>query len=260
MTTDSLLEAAAFGDQPGLWPLPSASTSRQLWLRAVAAGGQGHYGAAMADLAAVRRAERGGPLASLAHSTHGSFVRQLGGHDEARFWDGRALALAGPDSEPVVDALLGLAADALGMGRLAASAGLLARARAASAQAHGRLPIRVQWVAAELAMAQADGKNAVEHAQRSAELAAGFPSLRHQVKSQVVHAAALCCAGRIDRARAVGDDALAAAGTAGLVPLRWAIASLLAAIGSASLNSSAIAAIRDDCAEAVRHAGGAWRR
>ncbi|MGH3578790.1 MAG: hypothetical protein ACRDU0_14700, partial [Mycobacterium sp.] len=29
---ESSLTAAAFGDQPGRWPLPTASTPRQLWL------------------------------------------------------------------------------------------------------------------------------------------------------------------------------------------------------------------------------------
>ncbi|HKI40193.1 MAG TPA: hypothetical protein VKA66_07310, partial [Mycobacterium sp.] len=35
---DRLLTAVAFGDRPGSWPLPTASTPDQLWLRAVACG------------------------------------------------------------------------------------------------------------------------------------------------------------------------------------------------------------------------------
>jgi len=49
------LAAAAFGDAPGTWPLPAAVTPRQRWLRAVAAGGQGRYGSALAELAALYR-------------------------------------------------------------------------------------------------------------------------------------------------------------------------------------------------------------
>ena len=45
-----VLANAAFGDDPGRWPLPPASTPHELWLRAVVAGGQGRYGSAMADL------------------------------------------------------------------------------------------------------------------------------------------------------------------------------------------------------------------
>jgi len=75
---DRTLAAAAFGDQPQSWPLPTATTPRQLWLRAVASGGQGRYGTAYRDLAALRRSGSGGRLVSLAHSTQGSFLRQLG--------------------------------------------------------------------------------------------------------------------------------------------------------------------------------------
>jgi hypothetical protein len=117
---ESELAATAFGDQPGRWPLPSARTPRQLWLRAVGAGGQGRYGSARDDLARLLRGAPADVLASLAHSTQASFLRQLGWHRLARGRDGRALALAGADPEAVADALIGLAADALGLGRLAA--------------------------------------------------------------------------------------------------------------------------------------------
>ena len=76
-------------------------------------------------------------------------------------------------------------------------------------------------------MARGDGTEAVRHAEQAVELAAGCPSARHRVKTQVVYAAALCSAGRIDEARAVADDALSATATLGLVPLQWALASLL---------------------------------
>jgi hypothetical protein len=262
MAHDTLLYAAAFGDNPGLWPLPVATAPYERWLRAVAAGGQGHYSSATAELAAVRRDVRDGPLASLAHSTIASFLRQLGGHSEARRWDGAALVLAASEPEATVDALLGLAADALGMGRLAASAALLDRARTTLDASSGpaRLPLRWQWVAAELAMAKGAGDEAVRRAERARELAAGQPSARHLVKTRVVHAAALCSAGRIAEARSVADDALSASGALGLIPLRWAAASLLVDIGSESGQADDVTAIRDECADAVRHAGGVWRR
>ena len=38
---------------PGRWPLPDAVSPTELWLRAVAAGGQGRYASARADLAAL---------------------------------------------------------------------------------------------------------------------------------------------------------------------------------------------------------------
>ncbi len=102
--------------------------------------------------------QRDDPLASLAHSTRASFLRQLGWHDRARGWDGRAMALAGSDQEAGADALIGLAADALGVGRFAASAAALRRAgELLAGSVPPRLPVRLAWVSAELAMARGDG-------------------------------------------------------------------------------------------------------
>lgn len=266
------LAAAAFGNEPGRWPLPTAITSRQLWLRAVASGGQGRYGSAYGDLAALRRscadrqAER--RLVSLAHSTQGSLLRQLGWHTLARGWDGRALALAGTDPEARADALIGLAADALGVGRFAAATTLLTRADAALAaqlpvHVADRLAVRRRWVAAELAMGAGEGAIAVRHAEEAVELAQQMvvASARHRVKSDVVLAAALCSAGVTERARAVAETALEAAGRFGLTPLRWALACLLIDIGSVTVPEQQVrelTEIRDICAGQVRRAGGTW--
>src|SRR5918997_148791 len=199
MTTERMLANAAFGDDPGRWPLPQATTTHELWLRAVVAGGQGRYASALADLAAVCRRHRGGPLISLAHSTHASFLRQLGWHTLARGWDGRALALAGRD-----------------------------------------------------------GTGAVGHAQRAVDLAAECGSTRHALKSDVVLAAALCSAGKVESARQTADPALETAGRLGMLPLRWALACLLADIGSGAWSAAQVAAIRDAAADTVRRLGGAW--
>ncbi len=271
------LAAAAFGNEPGTWPLPTATTPDQLWLRAVAAGGQGHYGSAYSDLAVLRRGAAAGRLASLAHSTQGSFLRQLGWHALARSWDGRALALAGTDPEAGADALIGLAADALGVRRLAAAETLLARADAVldpagwaaalPAQVRDRLAVRRRWVAAELAMAAGEGAVAVRRAEEGVQLARAMApgpigaSARHQVKSEVVLAAALCSAGATERARTVAQAALDATGQFGLTPLRWALACLLIDIGSTTLSAQQVrrlTEIRDICAGQVRRAGGTW--
>jgi hypothetical protein len=261
---DQKLAAAAFGDRPGSWPLPTATTPRQLWLRAVAAGGQGRYGSAYRDLAELRRAGAAGRLVSLAHSTQASFLRQLGWHALARGWDGRALALAGADPEARADALIGLAADALGVGRFAAAATLLARVDSAPAHRPAvpdRLPVRRRWVAAELAMARGEGAQAVRHAEEAVDLAQAMAvaSARHQVKSQVVLAAALCAAGSTARAGAVAETALQDTGRLQLLPLRWALACLLIDIGNVSFPAQMLHEIRDICAGQVRRAGGAWR-
>lgn len=262
--TTQVLTEAAFGAHPERWPLPSATDGQQRWLRAVAAGGQGHYAVARSELRALRRGVRSGPLLSLAHSTEGSLLRQLGWHAQARGWDGRALLLAGDDRTARSDALVGLAADALGLGRFAASTRLLALARTELGPEPGdipadRLAVRLRWVSAELAMAVGDADTALQHARRGAELAATGESVRHQVKSDVVLAAALCCAGRLDEARTSADELLDRTGRLGLEPLRWAVASLLDGIGSSAHTGPQIQQVRDTAAALVARRGGTWR-
>ncbi|MGK2882519.1 MAG: hypothetical protein ACSLE6_17560 [Mycobacterium sp.] len=279
---DAQLAEAAFGQDPGRWPLPNPDTSRGLWLRAVAAGGQGRYAMASADLRTLRRrasdraSEATGDgcqqLASLVHSTAGSFLRQLGWHDAARARDGQAWALAAPsllaghvDAEAGVDALVGLAADALGVGRFAASHALLCRAhllldRADPATVPDRLPLRLAWVSAELAMVSGDASGAMRHARHATELAGRTGvGTRHRVKTAMVLAAAHCSVCQVDAARSVADDALASAQQSRLAPLGWALAGLLADIGSETLSRDDLFAVRDAYAEVVRAAGGRWR-
>lgn len=261
----TLLADAAFGPDPGRWPLPRAQTTGDLWLRAVAAGGQGRYDTARADLDELLRRESAGRLASLALSAHASFLRQTGWHALARGWDGRALACSGGEPECAIDALVGLAADALGVGRFSASAALLERAEGVHRRAGeppARLAIRLAWVRAELAMMTGDGAVAVAHARHGVELAetAAGDLRRHRIKSGVVLAAALCCAGDLDGSREVADTALAATAADGLVPLHWAAACLLADIGSAAQSASEIAAARDRSDAFVTRHGGRWNR
>ena len=258
------LASAAFGPEPGQWPLPPAASATELWLRAVAAGGQGRYASARADLADLTRRRPVPRLASLALSTQGSLLRQLGGHTRAAGWDGRAWALAGADPEAGIDALAGLAADALGAGRLAVAAALLERAvdllRAAGA-GHPRPAVRLAWVHAELAMAAGEGREAVTHAERAAALAgSALPSLvRHRVKSDLVLAAALACAGDRPGARRVADMVLVDTATHRLIPLRWAAACLLAGTGSDTRSPAEITVIRQDSAAFMTRHGGRWR-
>jgi hypothetical protein len=118
--------------------------------------------------------------------------------------------------------------------------------------------VRLAWVSAELAMARGQGPAAVEHAERAVELAAALGSSRHAVKSEVVRAAALCCAGDADAARGLADTALDTTESLGLVPLRWALASLLTDVGSATRSAAQVIAVRDECADIVRRRGGVW--
>lgn len=254
------MDDVAFGSNPGRWPLPPAATPHELWLRAVAAGGQGRYASALSDLDRIQRLRGQGSLASLALSTRASFLRQLGWHDRARSLDGLALTLANGHAEAGADALIGLAADALGVGRFAASARALQRAAELVCEsAAGRLPVRLAWVSAELAMVSGDGAAAVINAERSVRLAENLASARHAVKSRVVLAAARCSSGDIDASRREADEALRQTALFGLLPLRWAAASLLADIGSEEHSHAEVTAIRDATAETVIRRGGVWR-
>jgi hypothetical protein len=98
----------------------------------------------------------------------------------------------------------------------------------------------------------------VRHANGAVEHADALGSARHSVKSAVVLAAAQCSTGDLDSARSVADAALDDTGRLGMIPLRWALACLLADIGSGRRSAVEIIAIRDDCADTVRRRGGAW--
>jgi hypothetical protein len=119
-----------------------------------------------------------------------------------------------------------------------------------------RLAVRLAWVSAELAMATGDGATAVAHAEHAVELSGALGSARHRVKSDVVLAAALCSDGRLDRSRAVADTALDTTQRLGLVPLSWALASLLGEIGSGNHSTDQVVGIRDVSADTVRRRGG----
>ena len=192
------LPNAAFGDDPGRWPLPAAQSAEELWLRAVVAGGQGRYASAYADLACLRRAHRVGRLASLAHSTQASFLRQLGWHDEGPRL-GRPGAGGGGQRSPRAraDALIGLAADALGVGRFAASAEALRRARGFAR----RRPAAAGRPAGVGVGRIGDGdrrRRGRDRSRRAGGRAGRRPRLgcATAVKSEVVLAAALCSDGQ----------------------------------------------------------------
>ncbi|MEU4802087.1 hypothetical protein [Actinosynnema sp. NPDC023587] len=188
--------AAAFGDRPGAdVRRAAAGPPRERWMAAVALGGQGHYAAAATLLLPlVRSGDR--PVASLAASTLASHRRQLGSHATARRFDAVALAAApdtsAPDRDGVdaagarADALLGLAADALGLGRLGEARRLHARVVAES----WRTTVRELWVAAEIELAAGHAERAVAPAERALRLAEEAGATRHVLKSRLVLGAA----------------------------------------------------------------------
>ncbi|WP_147455291.1 hypothetical protein [Saccharothrix australiensis] len=85
------------------------------------------------------------------------------------------------------DALLGLAADALGAGRLVEARRLHARVEARS----WRTAVRAHWVAAEIELASGHAERAVAPAEAAAARAEAAGALRHILKSRLVLGTAL---------------------------------------------------------------------
>lgn len=210
------LRRAAFGDQPDadVWAAAATGAARERWLAAVVLGGCGHYAAAATVLARlVHHPDR--VLASLAASTLASHRRQLGGHAAARVLDARALAIVSPrgDSGPEgvgpeegidpegvdsagarTDALLGLAADAIGAGRPEE-----ARRLHAAVEPQGwRARVRYGWLSAEIALASGHASEAVAPAESAARVARAAGALRHSLKSHLVLGTALVVRGTPD--------------------------------------------------------------
>ncbi|WP_103342466.1 hypothetical protein [Amycolatopsis sp. CA-126428] len=255
------LRAAAFGSDPLPDPaaVRGAGSPRERLLAAIVLGAQGRYAAAATLLDALRR-DSDPVVASLAASTLASHRRQLGGHRQARALDGEAFAkvahlatergsdgpaasgakavsrrpgtgieaATGRDPDGLdaagarADALLGLAADNLALGRLAAARRLAARA--GTGAAGWRAGVRGGWVGAEIALAAGQGADAVPPAERALETALARGARRHAVKSRIVLAVALRAAGAPDH-RKISDDlvgnAMAAAEECELLSLSW---------------------------------------
>ncbi|MGJ0119238.1 hypothetical protein ACQ7HM_08535 [Williamsia sp. MIQD14] len=237
-------------------------TGHDRWLHAVALGARGHYARALTELQRLRAATPPGPhssaLLSLVASTQASHLRQCGRHTDARRLDGDALALAvgapaGPAATSAcVDALVGLAADHLGLGAFDVTERLLDRAtrrwedgaspagrdlvdrREAGEHAqlwtwvHGdRLGLRVAWVQTELYLYRGDPTGARHSADSAVGAARGCPSTRHALKTDVIEAATRATCGDIGGAVELASACVERADRLGLDPLRWAAAALL---------------------------------
>lgn len=278
-TRFEILAEAAFGARPALAAagLPTAPDPFGRWLRAVGLGAQGRYGAARAELSRVLGGGSDPVLFSLAASTMGSLLRQLGWHAAASGWDGRAAAAVLPGlvaAAPVpgasldrvdaaCDALTGLAADALGLGRLELAARLLERTRVLLGDDETmrvRARIRLCWVGAETALAGGDAASALPLAEAGLRLAETTSSVRHRVKSGLLVAAASAASGDLDRAAALAASIDERAGEHGLLPLRWATAMLRSGVAATPGERTSATAEAASYEQMIMHLGGRFRR
>lgn len=238
-----VLHDAAFGARPDLEVSAVPPDPRERWLAAVVLGAQGWYARA-ATLLDELMLGADPVLAALAAATFASHRRQLGGHADARRLDAAGLgrlagvtvgrtgehdpAFAGLVALARSDLLVGLAADAVGLGRLAEARRLVAAADASVPAAGWRAGVRAGWVRAEIELAAGRAADAVRHAEPAAEAALAGPSSRHQVKSSLVLGAALAASGHGARAARLVSPALDQAADLGLVTLEWPAAMIMA--------------------------------
>ena len=122
-------------------------------------------------------------FAALAAATIASVHRQLGRHAVARDYDERGLALV-DTGEAGFDCLLGLAADAVGLGEVDVAQRQL---EAAAELVEGRddwwrQRVRLDWVRAEVALLEGDAEAAASAASTAVDRAEGALAPRHVAK------------------------------------------------------------------------------
>ena len=147
---------------------------------------------------------RAGCSSALASATVASVHRQLGRHAVAQGYDERALEGSDGAGEAGFDALLGLAADAVGLGDAGAASTRLAEAAAlAGGRAEWwRQRVRLGWVRAEVALLEGRPEDAVSAATEAVDLAEHSGAPRHVAKGLLFLGVAQLEAGRPDEAAA----------------------------------------------------------
>jgi len=207
------------------------------WLLAVCQNAAGRFGQALLALGELLPVTPDAPaerriFGALGEATMGSIHRQLGRHAEARGHDEVALTLSSATGEAGFDALLGLAADAVGLGDGPTARDHLA---AASALTDGhaqwwRQRVRGGWVQAEVALLEGRPEEAVAAAAASVDQAEQAGAPRHVAKGLLFQGVAQVEAGRLDEAAAILRRAGLLAESLGTLPLLWPARAVLGAL------------------------------
>lgn len=215
--------------------LTGRSAVYAVWLHAVALGACGRYGEAL-DLAET--VATGTPEYSMTRSLKASLLRQVGCHDLALQADREAMASAATPGS-AVEALTGLAADAVGMQdpltaatMLAQGRSLLARVSAdpTSAPTWWRHRVRVEWVACEVSLLQSRHEDALAHARAALETAEAGNAPRHVAKSLLFLAVAQIETGQRDAAVPLLKRCLMLSASMGFLAVAWPAHAVLAAL------------------------------
>lgn len=255
-------ERAAFHGRPaaGVAPLQravelahaqgrDAEATAAAWLLGVCLGAAGRYGAATAVLEPLANANSAEPerrlFSSLAAATLASVYRQLGRHADGRAIDTRALELAEDAEEARFDALLGLAADAVGLGEPDTAEHALSEATALAAVRADwwRQRVRLDWVRAEIALLREHPADAVARAAAAVTLAETSGAPRHVAKGLLFGGVAHVQNGDVDEAVAMLRRAATLAESLGAVPLVWPARAVLGALVASSNPAESAAAL-----------------
>jgi hypothetical protein len=161
-----------------------------------------------------------------------SVHRQLGRHAVARSYDEQGLARTDVTGEAAFDCLLGLAADAVGLGDKAAAQEHLA---AAQKLVEGRADwwrqrVRLGWLDAEVGLMAGDGETAATAAEQAVELAERSGAPRHVAKGLLFLGVAQVEVGRLDEAATALRRGGLLAESLGTLPLLWPSRAVLGAL------------------------------
>ena len=197
------------------------------WVRAYIAASRGDFAKARALALPLATRARDRTIRVSAALTLGSVLRQTGKHRDALAFDRAALAAAQTDSQRA-HALIGLAADAIGLGRAAACARRLAEAASVTPASDWRAQVRLDWVRTEHALATGRARAALLPARRALRRARREDAVRHIAKSHLFLGVALAEAGEERAAEREMNAALRGARACGAAPVADVARAMLA--------------------------------
>ncbi len=242
-------ERAAFHGRPiaGVEPLRAAvqladqqgAVAESLgasWLLGVCLAAAGKFGSAVELLEPLATSSRQSLderlFCSLSAATLASIYRQLGRHAEAQQVDERALNLAGDAAEARFDAILGLAADAVGLGSTAEAEAALIEATALATDRTDwwRQRVRLGWTRAEVALMHDDPAAAVAAATEAVNRAEEAGAPRHVAKGLLFSGVAYIELSDLQSATSCLRRAATLAESVGALPLVWPARAVLGAL------------------------------
>lgn len=193
----------------------TADPARARWLAAYIACARGAFADALALATPLFEDAAVGVPALI---TAGSVLRQTARHGQARDLDRRALLRATTRADRA-HALIGLAADAVGLAQPSRVATHLEQAAVATPRGDWRVAVRLSWVRAEHSLLTQDARGAVRWSQAALRRSRTAGARRHEAKSLLFLGAAREVAGDARGAIQPLRDAARIAQRIGAVPI-----------------------------------------